>query len=126
VGKAKEKLAALLYFQYIGNMEIYEASDALAALAHETRLEIFRHLVRQGPQGVAVGSLAERFELPNATLSFHLKNLKQAGLILVRRDGRSLFYSPNFEKINAVLSFLVEDCCQGDFEPGSCQQGECQ
>jgi ArsR family transcriptional regulator len=76
VGKAKKKLAALLYFQYIGNMEIYEASDALAALAHETRLEIFRHLVRQGPQGVAVGSLAERFELPNATLSFHLKNLK--------------------------------------------------
>ncbi len=107
-------------------MEIYEASEALAALAHETRLEIFRFLVRQGPEGQAVGVLAEHFGLPNATLSFHLKNLKQAGLISVRRDGRSLFYSPNFLQINAVMSYLVEDCCQGGFEPGSCQQGDCQ
>ena len=101
-------------------MELFRASESLAALAHETRLAIFRHLVQMGPDGEAVGALAERFDLPNATLSFHLRNLKQADLIQVRRDGRSLFYSPNFAQMNALLSYLVEDCCQGKFKENKC------
>ena len=101
-------------------MELFEATESLAALAHDTRLAIFRHLVKIGPEGEAVGALAERFELPNATLSFHLRNLKQAELIRVRREGRSLFYSPNFDRMNALLTYLVEDCCQGKFKQNSC------
>ena len=73
-------------------MELYEATEALAGLAHETRLEIFRRLVRRGPEGEAVGALGEDLDLPGATLSFHLRNLKQAGLIQVRRDGLSLIH----------------------------------
>lgn len=113
------------YFHYIGNMELYEASEALAALAHETRLEIFRYLVRKGPAGEAVGAIGEAFDLPGATLSFHLRNLKQAGLIQVQREGRSLIYSPNFDNMNALLAFLVEDCCQGSFDADSCAMGAC-
>ena len=101
-------------------MEIYEASQALAALAHETRLEIFRYLVKQGPAGQVVGVMAEEFDLPGATLSFHLRNLKLAGLIVMKRDGRSLIYSPNFRVINDLLAYLVEDCCQGSFESSTC------
>ena len=101
-------------------MELFEATESLAALAHETRLAIFRYLVQMGPEGEAVGALAERFDLPNATLSFHLRNLKQAQLIQVRREGRSLFYSPNFDHMNAVLAYLVEDCCQGKFKASVC------
>ena len=107
-------------------MELFEATESLAALAHETRLEIFRYLVRKGPQGEAVGPIAEAFDLPGATLSFHLKNLKQAGLINVLREGRSLIYSPNYDHINGVLAFLVEDCCQGNFDAGSCKVGDCK
>jgi len=102
-------------------MEIYEASEALAALAHETRLEIFRYLVRQGAAGQVVGALAEEFELPGATLSFHLRNLKQAGLLQVKREGRSLIYSPNFSVINTLMSYLVEDCCQGQIQSTTCK-----
>lgn len=107
-------------------MEIYEASEALAALAHETRLEIFRRLVRKGPAGEPVGVMAEEFNLPGATLSFHLRNLKQAGLIQVRREGRSLIYSPNFDYMNALLAFLVKDCCQGNFEASASAGGKCE
>ncbi len=102
-------------------MEIFEATEALAALAHETRLEIFRYLVRQGLRGQVVGTMAEEFDLPGATLSFHLRNLKQAGLLDVERDGRSLIYSANFQCINHLLSYLVEDCCQGKFKSSSCE-----
>ena len=115
-----------LYFHYIGNMEIFEATESLGALAHETRLEIFRYLIRKGPQGEAVGVIGDVFDLPGATLSFHLRNLKQANLIKVQREGRSLIYSPNFDHINATLAFLVEDCCQGNFDASSCAGGQCQ
>ncbi len=119
-------LGLSLYFHYIGNMEIFEATESLGALAHETRLEIFRYLIRKGPQGEAVGVIGDAFDLPGATLSFHLRNLKQANLIQVRREGRSLIYSPNFDHINATLAFLVEDCCQGNFDASSCAGGQCQ
>ncbi|MCG8413156.1 MAG: helix-turn-helix domain-containing protein [Pseudomonadales bacterium] len=122
-----EKMLGLgLYFHYIGNMEIFEATESLGALAHETRLEIFRYLIRKGPQGEAVGVIGDVFDLPGATLSFHLRNLKQANLIKVQREGRSLIYSPNFDHINATLAFLVEDCCQGNFDASSCAGGQCQ
>lgn len=107
-------------------MEIYEATESLAALAHDTRLEIFRFLIRRGPQGAPVGAIGDAFDLPGATLSFHLRNLKQAGLIQVQREGRSLIYSPNFEHINATLAFLVEDCCQGSYDANSCAGGKCE
>ena len=97
-------------------MEIYEATDTLAALAHEPRLQIFRYLVKQGPAGKSAGAIAEEFDLPGATLSFHLRNLKQAGLLTMQRNGRSLIYSPNFTVINALLTYLAEDCCMGQFQ----------
>ncbi|NKB34410.1 MAG: metalloregulator ArsR/SmtB family transcription factor [Pseudomonadales bacterium] len=101
-------------------MEIYEATEALAALAHETRLEIFRYLVRQGPPGQTVGVIGEEFELPGATLSFHLKNLKQAGLVSVTREGRSLIYSADFSCMNDLMSFLIKDCCMGQLDSSNC------
>lgn len=101
-------------------MEIYEATEALAALAHETRLEVFRYLVRQGPAGQTVGAIGEEFDLPGATLSFHLKNLKQAELVSVTREGRSLIYAANFSCMNDLMSFLIEDCCQGRLNSSNC------
>ena len=73
-----------------------------------------------GPEGEAGGALAERVELSNANQSFHLHNLKQAEVIRVRREGCSLFYSPTFDRMNALLTYLVEDCCQGKFKRSSC------
>lgn len=101
-------------------MEIFEATEALAALAHETRLEIFRYLVRQGPAGQTVGAIGEEFDLPGATLSFHLKNLKQAGIVSVTREGRSLIYSANFACMNDLMKFLIKDCCMGRLDSNSC------
>jgi ArsR family transcriptional regulator, arsenate/arsenite/antimonite-responsive transcriptional repressor len=101
-------------------MELYEATEALAALAHETRLEVFRYLVRQGSAGQTVGVIGEEFDLPGATLSFHLKNLKQAELVSVTREGRSLIYSANFSCMNDLMSFLNEDCCMGQLKSGNC------
>jgi len=95
-------------------MEKSDAIAALAALAQESRLDVFRLLVQTGPEGLPVGQIAERLGLPGATLSFHLKELKQADLVTVRRDGRSLIYSAEFSAMNALLAFLTENCCEGD------------
>lgn len=92
-------------------MEKQDAIAALAALAQETRLDVFRLLVRAGPQGLPAGELGEALEIPSATLSFHLKELKSAGVVDCRREGRSLIYSPNFAAMNALLRFLTENCC---------------
>jgi len=94
-------------------METTEAVTALSALAQEARLDIFRALVRVGPEGLPAGAIAKRLGIPAATLSFHLKELKNAGIVKCRRDGRSLIYSPNFDSINQLLGFLTENCCQG-------------
>ena len=91
---------------------------ALEALAQESRLGIFRLLVEAGPDGLPAGQIAERMALPGATLSFHLSQLKHAGLIACRREGRSLIYSAVYPAMNNVLGFLTRNCCQGD--PGSC------
>jgi len=87
---------------------------ALAALAQESRLDIFRLLVQAGAEGVAAGQIGERLGLPSATLSFHLNQLKHANLVTFRREGRSLIYSAAYPVMNDLLGYLTENCCQGD------------
>jgi len=94
-------------------MEKQAVISALAALAQETRLDIFRLLVRAGPEGLPAGAIAEALEIPSATLSFHLKELKNAGLALCQRAGRSLIYSPDYAAVEGMVGFLTENCCQG-------------
>ncbi len=84
-----------------------------AALAHETRLAIFRLLVAAGNPGRPAGEIAGMLDLPPATLSFHLRNLKQAGLVTCRREGRSLIYRADLLAINALIAYLTENCCAG-------------
>ena len=95
-------------------MEKQAVIGALAALAHETRLDVFRLLVQSGSEGVPAGRIAERLGLPGATLSFHLKELRSAGLLRCERDGRSRIYSPDFDAIASVLAYLTENCCAGE------------
>jgi DNA-binding transcriptional ArsR family regulator len=87
--------------------------DALAALAQESRLEVFRLLVRAGEAGLAAGAIAGTLGLPAPTLSFHLKELRNAGLVRVRRDGRSLVYAPDFGAMRRLLGYLTDQCCEG-------------
>ena len=87
--------------------------EALAALAHETRLDIFRLLVRAGREGLPAGAIADELGVPATTLSFHLKELKSARVVDCRREGRSLIYSSAFETMNRLLAFLTENCCEG-------------
>lgn len=94
-------------------MKTQQAVSALAALAQETRLRIFRLLVKQGGDGLPAGQIAKRLKIPAATMSFHLKELTQAGLIEQRREGRSLIYSLDTAATRQLLEFLVQDCCQG-------------
>jgi DNA-binding transcriptional ArsR family regulator len=94
-------------------MEIKEATAALAALAQETRLSIFRLLVEAGPAGVPAGQLAEALGVPPATLSFHLKELAHAGLAHARPEGRFVFYSADFERMAGLMTFLTRNCCKG-------------
>lgn len=94
-------------------MENKDAVPVLSALAQETRLDIFRLLVRAGNVGLSAGALGQALGIPAATLSFHLRELKHAGIVFCLREGRSLIYSANFEAINALLNFLTENCCQG-------------
>ena len=92
-------------------MKSKDAIGALSALASEARLAVYRLLVKRGPEGYTPSELAARLDLPAPTLSFHLKGLTQAGLVVNRREGRNLFYSPNIERINALVGFLSENCC---------------
>ena len=104
----------LSYFHNIGNMKASDAVIALEGLARESRLGIFRLLVVAGPDGLPAGKIAERMRLPAPTLSFHLSQLKNAGLIACRRDGRSLIYSADFSAMNELVAFLTENCCGGN------------
>jgi DNA-binding transcriptional ArsR family regulator len=94
-------------------MQLQEAVIALAALAQETRLSIFRLLVEAGPEGVSAGRIGEALEVPLATLSFHLKELNRAGLTSSRQDGRFIYYAADFERMAALMTFLTQNCCQG-------------
>jgi ArsR family transcriptional regulator, arsenate/arsenite/antimonite-responsive transcriptional repressor len=95
-------------------MESSSVVNALAALAQEHRLAVFRLLVQSGPDGLPAGQIAERLSLVAPTLSFHLAQLKQAGLVKVRRDGRSLIYAADYAGMNALMGFLTENCCAGN------------
>ncbi|HEX5136499.1 MAG TPA: metalloregulator ArsR/SmtB family transcription factor [Planctomycetota bacterium] len=97
-------------------MDTEVAVAALGALAHDSRLRVFRMLVRKGPEGVAPGEISEQLGIPGSTLSFHLRHLVHAGLIRPERRGRSLLYTLRAEKLSELLWFLGEDCCQGRTE----------
>lgn len=98
-------------------MEIFVAVEALSALAHETRLEIFRLLVRTGSSGLAVGQIAEHIKIPPATMSFHLSHLQKAGLLTSRRESRQIIYTTHYQTMTTLMAFLTENCCQGDIQP---------
>jgi DNA-binding transcriptional ArsR family regulator len=95
-------------------MEKKDVVAALSALAQDSRLDIFRLLVQAGGSGMQVGRIGDRLGLPSATLSFHLTQLRQAGLITFRREGRSLIYAAEYAVMNDLLAYLTENCCQGD------------
>lgn len=95
-------------------MEIGAAVTALAALAQESRLSLFRLLVQAGKEGVAAGILGEKLGIPPATLSFHLKALTHAGLISPRTEGRFVIYSANYAEMGRLIAYLTEHCCAGD------------
>lgn len=90
-----------------------QASARLGALAHETRLTVFRALMRAGPGGLAAGALADAAQVSASNLSSHLNVLLGAGLVTVRRDGRQRIYSPDLDAVRELLGFLVNECCQG-------------
>jgi DNA-binding transcriptional ArsR family regulator len=94
-------------------MNTQAAVRALNALAHDSRLEVFRLLVRAGPDGVSAGDIAEQLRIPASTLSFHMKSLAQAGLVESRHQSRFIYYSANFESMSALLGYLGENCCEG-------------
>ncbi len=94
-------------------MESGTAVTALAALAQESRLGVYRLLVRAGPEGMAASEIAERLGIPANTLSFHLKTLSHADLVQSRQAGRFIYYTTNYEQMNSLLGFLTENCCGG-------------
>ena len=95
-------------------MKTHDAIKALAALAQGTRLGVYRLLVQRGPEGLAPGAIAEKLDVPNATLSFHLKELSQAGLVSARQEGRFIYYAANYSAVNALVGYLTENCCGGE------------
>lgn len=94
-------------------METKDALTALTALAHETRLTVFRLLVETGPGGLPVGKIGERLGIAPATLSFHLKELAHADLVTTRHEGRFIYCSANFATMNGLVAYLTENCCGG-------------
>jgi ArsR family transcriptional regulator, arsenate/arsenite/antimonite-responsive transcriptional repressor len=92
-------------------METKQAVKALGALAQDSRLAVFRLLVEQGPDGLTPGLIAERLDIPAPTLSFHLKELSQAGLITAEQNGRSIVYSADFLAMRELVEFLYHNCC---------------
>ncbi len=98
-------------------MQTETALTLLSALAQEARLAIFRLLIEQGPDGLSVGAIRDRLGLANATLSFHLKELTQAGLIHRRPAGRHIYYAPDIDSMNALIDYLTENCCRNQASP---------
>jgi DNA-binding transcriptional ArsR family regulator len=98
-------------------MEKSDAVAALAALAQDNRLDVFRLLVQAGSEGLPAGEVAYTLELAPNTLTFHFDRLRTAGLVTVRRNGRSMIYTARFETMNALVAYLTENCCQGGPDP---------
>ncbi len=99
-------------------MEAKDVIAALGALAHETRLAVFRMLVECGPDGLPAGSISERLGVPPSSMTFHLQQLAHAGLITQRRASRHIIYATDFAAMNAVVGFLTENCCRNAEETG--------
>lgn len=94
-------------------MEIKSVVTALAALAQESRLAVFRLLVQTGPEGLSAGKIGETLGIPPSSLSFHMKELAHADLVSSRQESRYVIYSANFRTMNELLGFLTENCCSG-------------
>src|SRR5262245_59048680 len=94
-------------------MEKMEAVTGLAALAQDNRLDVFRLLVQAGPEGMPAGEIAASLGIAPNTLTFHFDRLRMAGLISVRREGRSMIYAARYETMNALLGYLTDNCCRG-------------
>jgi DNA-binding transcriptional ArsR family regulator len=94
-------------------MEKTDVVSALAALAQDNRLDVFRLLVQAGPEGMPAGAVASALDLAPNTLTFHFDRLRTAGLVTVRREGRSMIYAAKFETMNALLAYMTENCCGG-------------
>jgi len=94
-------------------METKAAVTALAALAHDSRLAIFRLLVQAGPEGLFAGKIGEALGIPPSSLSFHMKELSHANLVSSRQESRYVIYSANFAAMNELIGFLTENCCNG-------------
>jgi len=92
-------------------MDINTAVTALEALAHETRLGVFRLLVQAGPEGISAGDIADRLDARQNTMSSHLSKLHQAGIVTSRRDGRHIIYRADFDAVSGLILYLMEDCC---------------
>lgn len=109
-------------------MKIETAVARLAALAQNSRLALFRLLVQAGPQGMPAGEIAEHLGVARNALSFHLKELSNAGLLKSRQEGRFIYYAPDFKAMNALLGYLTENCCAGSpaaadcAVPGTCRE----
>lgn len=102
-------------------MKSQDVVRSLAALAQESRLSVFRLLVKRGPEGYSAGEIGEKLDIPGPTLSFHLKELAQAGLITPRKASRFIYYAPTFERMNELLGYLTENCCsQGEVCATAC------
>jgi ArsR family transcriptional regulator, arsenate/arsenite/antimonite-responsive transcriptional repressor len=95
-------------------MKKERAIAALAAMAQESRLDVFRMLVQSGPDGMAAGEIGARLGVPSPTLSFHLNHLRHAGLVTSKRDSRSIIYSADYKAMTDLISYLMENCCRGD------------
>jgi len=105
-------------------MEQSNAVAALAALAQDNRLDVYRLLVQAGPEGMPAGSVADALKLAPNTLTFHFDRLRQAGLVTVRREGRSMIYAAQFDTMNGLLGYLTENCCQGSAK--ECAPPQCK
>jgi len=113
LNKFRLRLDKALLFYISRNMEKLETIAALAALAHDTRLDVFRLLVEAGQTGMPVGQIGQTLGVPPATLNHHLAQLKAAGLVRCVREGRKLIHSANFDCMDAMLTYLTKNCCQG-------------
>jgi ArsR family transcriptional regulator, arsenate/arsenite/antimonite-responsive transcriptional repressor len=105
-------------------MEKTDAVAALAALAQDNRLDVFRLLVEAGPEGLPAGGIADALALAPNTLTFHFDRLRAAGLVTARKDGRSVIYAARFETMNALIGYLTENCCRG--APDTCAPAVCK
>lgn len=104
-----------LHVEYSGHMDIKDALAAFDALSQDTRLRVYRLLVEYGPAGASAGTLSESLHIPHNTLSFHLSHMSHAGLVVSRREGRSVIYRADFEFFSGLIRYMVKDCCRVEF-----------